>query len=304
MGSLLCESVFCEIPGWYRDSDLERVLRINGSKAIIVSRDLVPFVPDEFKHLVLIAEDLESDEDVSGNIHPALTRPDTPQAPGFSVLTSGTTGVSKILACPQSALTDSQTVIAPHMRGDDVMGSFWVYYYFFIPLLAGRTLCIIPNDFFLKPRDLVSYVQKMKMTMLYLSPSILESCLLHCTPQEFSEGMQEVHTILLTGERVRRETRILFAERLTHSIDRRTARRTGDLAISDYGGAFFLREGTQARVLSEDGESVVRGTVGQLHIRKSGLLVGYYGDDATCPSKAIGIPRRSRQMARSQSSDV
>ena len=53
-------------------------------------------------------------------------------------------------------------MIAPHMRGDDVMGSFWVYYYFFIPLLAGRTLCIIPNDFFLKPRDLVSYVQKMK----------------------------------------------------------------------------------------------------------------------------------------------
>lgn len=281
MGSLLCESVFCEIPGWYRDSDLERVLRINGSKAIIASRDLVPFVPDEFKRLVLIAEDLESDEDVSGNIHPALTRPDTPQAPGFSVLTSGTTGVSKILVCPQSALTDSQTVIAPHMRGDDVMGSFWVYYYFFIPLLAGRTLCIIPNDFFLKPRDLVSYVQKMKMTMLYLSPSILESCLLHCTPQEFSEGMQEVHTILLTGERVRRETRILFAERLTRTrlIDVYSTNETGDLAISDYGGAFFLREGTQARVLSEDGESVVRGTVGQLHIRKSGLLVGYYGDD-------------------------
>jgi len=281
MGSLLCESVFCEIPVWYRDSDLERVLRINDSKAIIASRDLVPFVPDAFKHLVLIAEDLENDEDVSGNIHPALTRPDTPEAPGFSVLTSGTTGVSKILVCPQSALTDSQTVIAPHMRGDDVMGSFWVYYYFFIPLLAGRTLCIIPNDFFLKPRDLVSYVQKMKMTMLYLSPSILESCLLHCTPQEFSEGMQEVHTILLTGERVRRETRILLAERLTRTrlIDVYSTNETGDLAISDYGGAFFLREGTQARVLSEDGESVVRGTVGQLHIRKSGLLVGYYGDN-------------------------
>ena len=31
-GFTLCESVFCEIPGWYRDSDLERVLRINGSK--------------------------------------------------------------------------------------------------------------------------------------------------------------------------------------------------------------------------------------------------------------------------------
>ena len=32
MGSLLCESVFCEIPAWYRDTDLERVLRLNESK--------------------------------------------------------------------------------------------------------------------------------------------------------------------------------------------------------------------------------------------------------------------------------
>jgi uncharacterized zinc-type alcohol dehydrogenase-like protein len=281
MGSLLCESVFCEIPAWYRDTDLERVLRLNESKVIITSRDLVQFVPTAYRDLVVVVEDMEYDVDLSGELHPALTRPDTPDAPGFSVLTSGTTGVSKILCCPQSALTDSQSVIGPHMRGDDVMGSFWVYYYFFIPLLAGRTLSVIPNDFFLKPRELISYVRSQKMTMLYLSPSILESCLLHCTPQEFSEGMQDVHTILLTGERVRRETRMLLAERLTRTrlIDVYSTNETGDLAISDYGGAFFLREGTQARVLTDDGKPAVRGTVGQLHVKKSGLLVGFYTDN-------------------------
>ena len=280
MGSLLCESVFCEIPAWYRDTDLERVLRLNESKVILTSRDLSKFVPAEFQHMIVIIEDVDCDADLSGELHPALTRPDTPDAPGFSVLTSGTTGVSKILCCPQSALTDSQTVIGPHMRGDDVMGSFWVYYYFFIPLLAGRTMSIIPNDFFLKPRELVQYIQKQKMTMLYLSPSILESCLLHCTPREFADGLKEVHTILLTGERVRMQTRILVAERLTRTrlIDVYSTNETGDLAISDYGGAFFLREGTQARVLTDDGKLAIRGTVGQLHIKKSGLLCGFYSD--------------------------
>ena len=280
MGSLLCESVFCEIPAWYRDNDLDRVLRLNESKVILTSRELAVFVPPAFKHMIVIVEDIKCDVDLSGDVHPALTRPDSPDAPGFSVLTSGTTGVSKILCCPQSALTDSQTVIGPHMRGDDVMGSFWVYYYFFIPLLAGRTMSIIPNDFFLKPRELVQYIRKQGMTMLYFSPSILESCLLHCTPREFAEGLKDVHTILLTGERVRMQTRMLVAERLsrTRLIDVYSTNETGDLAISDYGGAFFLREGTQARVLTDDGKPVVRGTVGQLHIKKSGLLVGYYTD--------------------------
>lgn len=280
MGSLLVESVFCEIPAWYRGSDLERVLRLNESKAIITSRDLVQFVPDQYKDLIIVAEDIPTTPDLGGEMHPALARPDTPDAPGFSVLTSGTTGVSKILCCPQSALTDSHSVIAPHMRGDDVMGSFWVYYYLFIPLLSGRTLSIIPNDYFLKPRELIWYIKNQKMSMLYLSPSILESCLLHTSPQEFSECMKDVHTILLTGERVRREMRMLLAERVsqTRLIDVYSTNETGDLAISDYGGNFFLREGTQARVLNDAGEPVLRGTVGQLHVRKSGLLVGFYAD--------------------------
>jgi uncharacterized zinc-type alcohol dehydrogenase-like protein len=254
---------------------------LNESKAIITSRQLAEFVPEQYKGLIIIAEDIPTSPDMGGETHPALLRPDNPNAPGFSVLTSGTTGVSKILCCPQSALTDSQSVIAPHMRGDDIMGSFWVYYYFFIPLLSGRTLCIIPNDFFLKPRDLIWYIRNQKMTMLYLSPSILESCLLHTTAQEFSECMKNVHTILLTGERVRRETRILFAERVSQCrlIDVYSTNESGDLAISDYGGNFFLREGTQARVLNDANEPVLRGSVGQLHVKKSGLLVGFYSDN-------------------------
>ena len=220
MGSLLCESVFCEIPGWYRDSDLERVLRINGSK------------PSSHQEISYLLSRMSSSAWFSS---PKTSRATKTSAVTFTLRSLVRTlrrrldfpfsrAAPRALArsrLPAVSLASSQTVIAPHMRGDDVMGSFWVYYYFFIPAPRGRTLCIIPNDFFLKPRDLViNDAQKMKMTMLYLSPSILESCLLHCTPQEFSEGMQEVHTILLTGERVRRETRILFAERLTPSIPR------------------------------------------------------------------------------------
>jgi alcohol/geraniol dehydrogenase (NADP+) len=279
MGSLLCESVFCEIPAWYRDNDLERVLRLNESKAIIVSRGLLEFVPEQFKKLVIVLEDIPVSPDISNEIHSALMRPDTPNAPGFSVLTSGTTGVSKILICPQSALTDSVGVIGPNMRGGDIMGSFWIYYYFFIPLLAGRTLSIIPNEFFLKPRDLVHYIKSQKMTMLYFSPSILESCLLHVPPEEFSEAMRDVHTILTTGERGRKETRVLLTERLprTRWTNVYSTNETGDLALSEID-SFYLRQGTQMRVLNDAGEYVARGAVGQLHVKKSGLLNGYYTD--------------------------
>lgn len=279
MGSLLCESVFCEIPAWYRGNDLERVLRLNESKAIIVSRALLEFVPEKFHNLVIVLEDIQMLPDISSQIHPALTRPDTPNAPGFSVLTSGTTGVSKILICPQSALTDSLGVIGPNMRGSDIMGSFWIYYYFFIPLLAGRTLSIIPNEFFLKPRDLVWYIKKQKMTILYISPSILESCLLHVPAEEFSETMRDVHTILTTGERVRKETRVLLAARLprTRWTNVYSTNETGDLALSEHE-SFYLRQGTQMRVLNQVGQCVARGTVGQLYVKKSGLLNGYYTD--------------------------
>ena len=94
---------------------------------------------------------------------------------GFFILTSGTTGISKIVCCPQSALTDSQPIFDEVLRDGDRVGSFWVYYYFLIPIISGCTFVVIPSEFFLKPKELCEYVKRERITILFLTPSILHS---------------------------------------------------------------------------------------------------------------------------------
>ena len=105
------------------------------------------------------------------------------------MLTSGTTGISKVVCCPEASLTDSQPIFEKILRDGDRVGSFWVYYYFLIPIISGCTFAIIPSDFFLKPKELCDYVKQKQITVLFLTPSILESCLVNVSDEIFQESL-------------------------------------------------------------------------------------------------------------------
>ena len=281
LGSLLCECVFADVPTWYRSTDLERVLGIIKPKVILTSDALSKNISDTEKASVVVLskemDDFKCVDSIFKELHPTLNAANKPDTGGFCVLTSGTTGVSKVVCCPQASLTDSHPIFEKILREGDRVGSFWVYYYFLIPILSGCTFVIIPSDFFLKPKELCDYVKEKKITVLFLTPSILESCLINVPDEIFRQSFDSVHTLMLTGERFRDQIRDSFLAKVPTCkvVNIYSTNESGDLAIYR-DGYFQIREGTRARILDESGRAVLRGNIGHLFVQKQGLLTGYW----------------------------
>ncbi len=281
LGSLLCECVFADVPTWYRSTDLDRVLGIIKPKVILTSDALSKNISETEKaSIIVLSEEMKDFKCVHSNfkeLHPTLKTQNKPDSGGFCVLTSGTTGISKVVCCPEASLTDSQPIFEKILRDGDRVGSFWVYYYFLIPIISGCTFAIIPSDFFLKPKELCDYVKQKQITVLFLTPSILESCLVNVSDEIFQESFNSVHTLMLTGERFRDQIRDSFLAKIPACkvINIYSTNESGDLAVYK-DGCFQIREGTRARILDDSGRAVLRGNIGHLFVQKQGLLTGYW----------------------------
>jgi len=92
---------------------------------------------------------------------------------------------------------------------------------------------IIPSDFFLKPKELCDYVKEKKITVLFLTPSILESCLINVPDEIFRQSFGSVHTLMLTGERFRDQIRDSFLAKVPTCkvVNIYSTNESGDLAI-------------------------------------------------------------------------
>ena len=281
LGSLLRECIFADVPTWYRSTDLDRVLGIIKPKVILTSDALSKNISDTEKaSVVVLSEEMEDFGCVNSiikELHPTLNAHNKPDSGGFCVLTSGTTGISKVVCCPQASLTDSQPIFEKILRDGDRVGSFWVYYYFLIPILSGCTFAIIPSDFFLKPKELCEYVEQKQITVLFLTPSILESCLINVSDETFRQSFNSVHTLMLTGERFRDQIKDLFLAKVPacNIVNIYSTNESGDLAVYK-DGCFQIREGTRTRILDDSGRAVLRGNIGHLFVQKQGLLTGYW----------------------------
>jgi len=291
IGSLLCECIFADVPTWYKSTDLDRVLGIIKPKVILTSSTLSRNISEAEQASIIILNEQMNDFDYAHKdikeLHSTLMSQNKPDSGGFCVLTSGSTGVSKVVCCPQSALTDSQPIFEAVLRENDRVGSFWVYYYFLIPILSGRTFVIIPSDFFLKPKELCEYIEREQITVLFLTPSILESCLANVSVADFRKAFASVHTLMLTGERFRDQVKDLFLSRLPACkiVNIYSTNESGDLAVHAHG-YFEIRKGTRVRILDDSGKAVLQGNVGHLLVQKQGLLTGYWTENGETRMKS------------------
>ena len=64
-------------------------------------------------------------------LHPTLKTQNKPDSGGFCVLTSGTTGISKVVCCPEASLTDSQPIFEKIFKrcrsGSEVSGYITIF---------------------------------------------------------------------------------------------------------------------------------------------------------------------------------
>ena len=290
IGALLCKTQFIDVAAWNKPNDLVRILGVVKPDLVVTSRALAPNLPSgtdaalagvESMQAPLIVEDLPTPSEGSAELVPLSMDdpPDDPDRTAFSVLTSGTTSVSKIVLCPLAALTDAMPYFKTGLNDGDKVGLFWIYYYFLCPMLMKCTPVILPDRAFLDPAVFLGCVRRHQLAAIYVTPSVLELCIKTASPDEFRESFATVRVIWLTGEKLKDETRAAVAERAPHARmeDVYSANESGDLAIaSTSGGSLKLLQGVQAQVRDGQGRIVPRGAVGALHVHTAACYNGYW----------------------------
>jgi len=278
IGAMLSSSTFVDIAPWHKQHDLKRIIGVAKPNLIVTTPELRLNLSDvspddiltlpEVDELVIKETPLPSWESASPG--------------GFCVLTSGSTGVAKVVVCPEVALLDAMPTFKNILRPGDRVGSFWLYYYLFCVLFNKSTVVTLSDQAFQDTRLLCEQVRKHGITVLFLTPTFLDVCLKNADGDDLATSFKNVHTVMLTGEKVPDELRAMFHKALPKArlLNIYSINETGDLALETPGaaGTFQLRDGVYTSVLSRD-QRVPRGAVGQLHVHTKALYKEYWADD-------------------------
>ena len=282
IGALMVRTKFVDVAAWNKPNDLVRILGVVKPDLVVTSRALTANLETARAEVdvppPLVVEDLPSPGGAPP-LEPLADDPeDDPARSAFSVLTSGSTSVSKIVLCPQAALTDAMPYFREALQPGDRVGLFWIYYYFLCPLLFGCTTVIIPDRAFLDPKLFLDCVKRQRLAAVYITPSILELCVKNASVEAFADAFASVRCIWLTGEKLRDETREAVRERAPHVKVQNvySTNESGDLAIAHSGGGSIeLLPYIQPKVLNSAGNIVPRGAVGTLHVLADACFNGY-----------------------------
>ena len=300
LGALMSGTRVATVEASASDAEVTRVLGIVKPATVITSKALRPRLPVSLlcDPTIILIDDMPmgaAGEPVNdGASKPAplsfLPAPDEEGASvakesrdegALCVLTSGTTSLSKIVILRHDALSCATNYMCEDVernRGDRV-GLFWVYYYMLSAIGLGATVFVLPDTTFFNPTALVSSVRENRLTGLYLTPSILTSCLQVISEAQLATDLATLRVIWLTGERVTSKMRARLNRVLPWVRVRNvySTNESGDNAIADSDDTFTMIEGTEFEVLDPVTLlPVPDGEVGALHVRCPWLFLGYW----------------------------
>ncbi len=283
---------FIEIPDWYTDHQIGELLKDIDPVAVVadhsVPEDVVggyPFVGIDF-HEIRSLPDIEPPEPLAGQ---SITDPETTV---YGILTSGTTGVAKIVDVPYRALLDSIELWRKHAKPDDRIGiNAWLPGYIFYAMFNGGTSVVIPDDVILNPDALSAFIRDQQLSQIMITPTVAVSIIQF--DKDAVKRLRGLHTIWLSGEKVPAKLIGRLNELLpdTNVIDLYGSNEAGDVAVKYPGKPLQTVPGVQAIVLDETSHRLTaQGCVGELCIWSPGLFTGYRNDPDAASAAFVANP--------------
>jgi thioester reductase-like protein len=293
LGTLLAGTGFAELPSTSGDAEVMRILRAVRPSIVLTTAALHDRLPGELitKSTIILMDAMPLG--VANATGPSLAVLPLPGEEGaaactaslnkgaFCVLTSGTSSLSKIVVCPHEALTCATSYMAEDLKegAGDRVGTFWVYYYMISIIGLGACVFVIPDSQLFNPSALAQTVRDQRLTGLYLTPSILSSCLGALPESQLVVDFATLKVIWLTGEYVTSKTRAHLARSMpwVRLQNIYSTNESGDNAITDSDDHFEALDGVSFEVLDpETLQPMPLGEVGALHVRAPWTFKGYW----------------------------
>ncbi|WP_133127062.1 amino acid adenylation domain-containing protein [Legionella nagasakiensis] len=233
----------------------------------------------------------------------------------YVIYTSGTTGNPKGVAIPHKAICNHMLWMQDNyvFQESDVFlqktpfsfdASVWE---FFMPLFVGGKLIIAPNNTHASPKQLIKLVQKHRVSVLQLVPSLLKELV---TTEGF-HSCTSLHHVFCGGEALTPETiNIFFKHNLSGAklhnlygptettIDAVTLTCTENDGAKDVSLIGQPIRNTQVYVLDNRRQLVPTGITGELYIAGEGLAQGYLNNLQATEEKFVTNPFSSNSQNR------
>ncbi len=144
-------------------------------------------------------------EDIAAGPLPALdtvVEKPGPDSLAYCVMTSGTTGKPKGIACPHKGAVNSYWWQFEHLPyGEDEREACNVFFVWEVlrPLLMGRPAYIIPDDVIFDPRRLIDFLETHAITRVLFTPSLFEQ-VLNVGGEGLAQRLAALRMVILNGE--------------------------------------------------------------------------------------------------------
>mmetsp|Transcript_7435 Transcript_7435/g.12576 ORF Transcript_7435/g.12576 Transcript_7435/m.12576 type:complete len:1066 (+) Transcript_7435:114-3311(+) len=300
LGALLAGAKFVDVPATSKAAEIVRILNVVQPNILLTSSSLRTRLPTNITGIqdanILLIDGMPLLAGPSPSLlKPIAFLPDCETAEGatefhaasgdgaFCVLTSGTTALAKIVVCPHAALTNATV----YFKDDDLdehdrVGLFWVYYYMFSVIGAGAALFVLPDSVFFNPDALVECVREQQLTGLYVTPSIITSCLEGLEEAKLISHLASLRVLWFTGEKLTIKMRAKLRRLLPKCRVRNvySTNESGDNGLTDDDSAFTIFDEVQFQIREpQSGELAPVGAAGALHVRSPWLFHGYWTSD-------------------------
>ncbi len=272
---------YLELPAWYSAQHCQPLLERLGDCLVLCDQETARQLPTTQPRM------LETEFACPAAIDCApwaVIRP----AIAYGLLTSGTSGPSKVALMAPPAMLDSLSLWQSYLQPGQRVGlNAWLTGYLYYPLLSRCTTVIIADEVVLDPLRLLDFIADNQLQQIMITPSLLQGLL----RQDFAfvTGCAGLQVLWSSGEHLSAALRATVQALLPdcHLIDLYGSNEAGDVALKHDDGTLQLIKGVEAQVLDREGHAVPLRAAGHLHLRTPGLFSGYLGQPDSV-SRAIG----------------
>lgn len=209
----------------------------------------------------------------------------------YIAYSSGTTGEPKGIMAPHRGAVHSylhRYETSSYQPGDRVACNIFFVWEILRPLLKGATCYTIPDDIIYDPKSLVAFLAEHKITEILFTPSLLETVINSIDADQIQSKLASLKVIWLNGEVVTTKLKNRVLKRMpahvrllnTYSISE-----CHDVADTDLRDVEDLpsgicpvgkpMSGVEIKLLDENMQPVLSGSVGELYIGGPCLAKGY-----------------------------
>lgn len=280
---------------------------------VLTTPALVDLLPPSFRapeRLLLLSRERWSETDPAAIRWPVVFPDVEPSDVALISMTSGTSGTPKAVLNTQRGCLycfDARYELYPYGESScDGLNAFFAWECL-RPLLQGRPAVVIPDDHVLDPVRLVDTLEELGITRTVVPPALFENLLDHpVVGPTLVDRLRHMEIWFLMGEVVPARVvekaaallpdnvRLVNAYSTWESLDISYAdllpRSRDEVTRSSFAPVGRILAGSAAVLLSEAGEPVAYGGVGELYFSGPGVAVGYLDDPAKTAERFVPCP--------------